>query len=67
MKAPLFIIFPVCRGELVLFVLNGLGEGGLSEEQAPLGWRLPLLGSKRLDSDACEVQLLHMAANPSYP
>lgn len=66
MKEPSFI-FIVCFGELVLFTLNGLREGGLSEELALVGWRLPLFGNEQLDSDACKAQLLYMATNPSYP
>lgn len=47
--------------ELVLFLLTGLGERGLSEELELLGWRLLLFGNEHLDSDACKAQLLDMA------
>ena len=65
MKVPSFI-FTVCCGELVLFILNGLGERGLSDELAPLGWKLPLFGNEWLDLGACKAQLLDMATNTSY-
>lgn len=51
------LYFTVCHVELVLFLLTGLGEHGLSEELKLLGWRL-------LDSDACKAQLLDMAQIP---
>lgn len=57
----------LCAKELVLFLPTGLGECGLSEELALLGWRLLLFGNERLDSDACKAQLLDKATNSSCP
>lgn len=58
------LYFTVCHVELVLFLLTGLGERGLSEELELLGWRLLLFGNEHLDSDACKAQLLDMAQIP---